>query len=122
MYYIIFLGYRMGSYYYWYSIFFFDKFFKLNNIWAWRIANNKTCCKVNCFCSVINYFFGSIFNISTRTASTCSISNYIDSIIFFINIKSTFTILYCSETFTTSTITVKITYNNSDFYFVSSFF
>ena len=80
----------------------------------WRMIG---CCKMNNFDLVLFHLFWCIFNVSTRTSATWGIADQYNIFIRFINIKSTFPVLQCPETFATCTTPVTRANDNSDFCF-----
>ncbi len=97
------------------TIFFFYELFKVIDPWARRITNQKSCCKVYYFCSVLLHFLRCIFDISTWASATCSKSNNFD-ILIFVNTKCAFALAERSKTFSTCTSSVSVTYDNANFY------
>ncbi len=65
----VFHRYRMGSYYYLYSIPGFNKLSEGFYSWAWGVSNDQPRCKMNNLRSVSYHFFRYIFNVATGAST-----------------------------------------------------
>ena len=97
----VFFWYGMSTHYYFHVVFFLDRSFKVVDVGAGWITDHKAGGKMNNFCTVLFHFFGGIFYIASWASTTTSVTNQLH--IFFVNIKCTFPILKCPETFATCT-------------------
>ncbi len=102
-------------------VLFFNEFFKLYNMWAWRITDDKSGSQMNRFCAIFNHLDRCIFYVSAGTSAARGVAHHFKRFTLIINIKGTLAVPHCSQAFPAGTGAESVTNKYTDFHFFSSF-
>ena len=100
-----------------YSILFPDEIAEIVYIWTRRIPNNQSGGKVDNLCSILLHFLWSVFNISSRVTTAASEPNEL-YFLPLINTERSLPVAESPQAFTSSTGTVAVTDDDSNFGFI----